>query len=69
MTIPKIKYQIVVRYSNGEQHIKSIRYDLEEARKDLAIAQMLMSPEVESWISNSPNWVGVELQQVQTLEY
>lgn len=69
MAIPKVKYQIVVRYSNGNQHIKSIRYDLEDARKDLAIAQMLMDPNIESWISNSPDWVGVELQQAQILDY
>ena len=68
MTIPKVKYQIVVSKGGSAKTIISTHATLEDAQEVYRTAQVVMKLGSNNMIMRNPDWNELELQRVEVLE-
>lgn len=67
MTIPLVKYQVVISHREEGQMVMSIHSTLEEAQVSYIAAKMAMKAAVSTNIMQDPDWDELELQRVEVL--
>jgi hypothetical protein len=68
MTIPKVKYQIVVTQANGTQIVMYNYLDLDQAMTKFVATRLILESGAENLIPKDPHWSRIELQRIEIVE-
>lgn len=68
MTVPKVKYQIVVGEEGGTELVMTTYVSLDDAKKMYKLLKATIDSGQNSIVVNAPNYNRIELQRVEVLE-